>query len=453
MTVDSPERLVIFTRYPEPGVTKTRLISKLGDAGAADLQRQMTQHIIAKANNLIESRALAIEVRFEGGNEDLMAAWLGPKFHYRPQGEGDIGQRMERALADGFDDSCEAVVLIGADIPEITSRLLAAAFEGLTAKDLVLGPALDGGYYLIGMGKAAFARAASQLFSGIDWGTKNVLTQTMNAVNKLQLSCIILDTLRDVDRPEDLAVWEQASRSAVAGFELQRISIIIPALNEAQTIRKNIGSLPKGSNLEIVVVDGGSRDNTIEEARALGAKVVSTTASKGRQMNAGAAAATGTIFLFLHADTRLPPYFDAQVRNAAAQNGFCAGAFKLAIDSDKWWLRLIERVANWRSRHLQMPYGDQAIFISRKLFKEIGGFAEIPIMEDFELIRRLRRKGKITILDATVLTSSRRWLNFGVLKTWMVNQLMVSAYCLGISPGTLSRWYRRESGRIGKKSI
>jgi len=453
MPAGSRERLVIFTRYPEPGLTKTRLIPKLGAAAAADLQRQMTEHIISRAIELIESRALAVEVRFEGGSEKLMLAWLGQRFRYRPQGEGDIGLRMARALADGFEDDCKAVVLIGSDIPEITGRLLERAFEELTENDLVLGPAHDGGYYLIGMHKAAFGRATPQLFLGIDWGTEHVLMQTMTGVNKLQLTHFFLDTLHDVDRVEDLTVWDRALRSACTSSESLRISIIIPALNEAENIRKNIGRLPKASNLEVVVVDGGSQDNTLEVARSLGAKVVSTTPARGRQMNAGAAEATGDILLFLHADTRLPQHFAAQVRRAVSQNGFCAGAFKLGIDSDGWGLRLIERVANWRSRHLQMPYGDQAIFISRNLFEEIGGFPEIPIMEDFELIRRIRRKGKVTILDTAVLTSPRRWLNFGIFRTWMLNQLIIGAYCLGISPPMLSRWYRREKGRSGKKSI
>jgi rSAM/selenodomain-associated transferase 2/rSAM/selenodomain-associated transferase 1 len=410
----------------------------------------MTEHIIARANNVIESRCLAVEVRFEGGNETLMRAWLGPEFRYRPQGEGDIGLRMERALAEGFEDDCMAVVLVGSDIPEITGRLLAEAFEGLVQNDLVLGPAHDGGYYLIGMRKAAFARATPQLFRGIDWGTEHVMTQTVAVGNKLQLTYLFLDTLHDVDRAEDVALWHQTSRPARASNKSLRISIIIPALNEAENIRKNIGGLPKESNLEIVVVDGGSQDNTLEVARSLGVKVVSTIPSKGRQMNAGAAEATGDVLVFLHADTRLPPHFAQQVRNAVNQKGFCAGAFKLGIESDAWGLRLIERVANWRSRYLQMPYGDQAIFTSRHLFAAIAGFPEIPIMEDFELVRRLRRKGKIMILDTAVLTSARRWRNLGILKTWILNQLIIGAYYLGISPARLARWYRRERLRGGK---
>ena len=132
---------------------------------------------------------------------------------------------------------------------------------------------------------------------------------------------------------------------------------------------------------------------------------------------------------------------------AAAQNGFCAGAFKLGINSDAPALRFIERVANWRSHFFQMPYGDQALFVLRDLFYEIGGFPDFPIMEDFELIRRLRRRGKITILPESVHTSPRRWLNFGIFKTWLLNQIILSAYCLGVSPQRLSQWYGREKSK------
>jgi rSAM/selenodomain-associated transferase 2 len=176
---------------------------------------------------------------------------------------------------------------------------------------------------------------------------------------------------------------------------------------------------------------------------------VLTEASKAAQMNAGAAASGGDVLLFLHADTHLPDNFDVKVLAAVNQDGFCAGAFSLGIDAQVRGLRFIERVANWRSRFFQMPYGDQALFVRRDLFNKIGGFPDFPIMEDFELIRRLRRKGKITILPESVLTSPRRYLNFGILKTWFLNQIIIAAYFMGIAPERLARWYRREKGNPG----
>ena len=450
MSESSRERLIVFTRFPEPGKTKTRLIPKLGAKGAAELQKQMTEHIISKTNEIIESKFLAVEVRFEGGNEKLMQEWLGSKFTYRHQGEGDIGLRMGCALADGFEDGCERVVLIGSDIPAITGAILLRAFEGLKKNDLVFGPASDGGYYLIGMHKAAFLKANPKIFNGICWGTETVLSQTLIVAKNMGLDYLLLDTLNDVDRPEDLPIWDQGCRSTFASPESKRISVIIPALNEAEYISRTIGRLQIESDLEIVVVDGGSQDNTFEVAKSLGAKVVSATPPKAAQMNAGAAVATGDVLLFLHADTRLPQNFQGLVRNAVSQSEFSVGAFQMGIDSDARGLRFIERVANWRSRYLQMPYGDQGIFVLRNLFNEIGGFPDMPIMEDFELIRRLKQKGKVAILEASVQTSPRRWLNFGIFKTWILNQIIIGAYFLGVSPERLSQWYHREKGKLSK---
>ena len=440
-------RLILFTRYPKPGTTKTRMIPKLGDEGAAELQRQMTEHIVSRVTEFTGLHSTPMEVRFEGGNSHLMAAWLGTGFDYSPQGDGDIGIRMSRAFEDGFGSGYESVVIIGSDIPDITGDIVHKAFDELRRHDLVLGPAADGGYYLIAMHKTVFIQANPRLFDGIRWGTDGVLSQTLAAAKELSLSYFLLDTLEDVDRPEDLTVWQQALKPTLEPLGAKRLSIIIPTLNEAGSIKGTITQLQKSKEVEIVIVDGGSRDNTVELARLLGARVLLTDASKAVQMNAGAAASVGDVLLFLHADTHLPDNFDAKVMAAVSQNGFCAGAFSLGIGSDARGLRFIERVANWRSRFFQMPYGDQALFVCRDLFNEIGGFPDLPIMEDFELIRRLRRKGKISILPDCVRTSPRRYLNFGIFKTWCLNQFIIAAYYLGVSPEWLACWYRREKGK------
>ena len=440
-------RLILFTRYPEPGTTKTRMIPKLGEEGAAELQRQMTEHIVTRVTEFTGLHSTSVEVRFEGGNSHLMAAWLGTGFNYSPQGNGDIGIRMNRAFEDGFGSGYESVVIIGSDIPDITGDIVHKAFDELRRHDLVLGPAADGGYYLIAMDKTVFFQATPRLFDGIRWGTNGVLSQTLAAAEKLSFSYFLLETLADVDCPEDLTVWQQALKPALEPLGAKRLSVIIPTLNEAASIKGTITQLLQSKEVEIVVVDGGSRDNTAELARLLGAKVLLTDASKAVQMNAGAAASVGDVLLFLHADTQLPDNFDAKVMATVSQNGFCAGAFSLGIGSDARGLRFIERVANWRSRFFQMPYGDQALFVCRDLFNEIGGFPDLPIMEDFELIRRLRRKGKISILPDCVRTSPRRYLNFGIFKTWCLNQFIIVAYYLGVPTERLACWYRREKGK------
>lgn len=223
-----------------------------------------------------------------------------------------------------------------------------------------------------------------------------------------------------------------------------RISIIIPTLNEAENIKEAIVTTQLNTNIEVIIVDGGSKDDTIEIAQSLNVKVISSSPGRAVQMNAGAVAASGEILLFLHADTRLPTGFDEMIRTALQQPRIVAGAFKLRIDASLLSLRWVEWGVNLRSHFCQMPYGDQAIFLTKEVFQQIGGFPELPIMEDFELMHRLKRIGRIVIIPTHVLTSARRWLQKGVFKTTLLNQIVIIAYLLGVSPERIRRWYRRE---------
>lgn len=213
--------------------------------------------------------------------------------------------------------------------------------------------------------------------------------------------------------------------------------------NEVGNIKAALASIQPSTNVEAIVVDGGSTDGTVQMMQSLGVKVLSAATGRACQMNQGANAATGEILLFLHADTRLPPGFDNMARKALAQPGTVAGAFALRIDASLKSLRLIEWGVNWRSRWLQMPYGDQAIFLKAETFHALGGFPELPIMEDFELVRRLRHCGRVAIIPVPVVTSARRWLKKGVCKTTLINQIIILAYLLGVSPERIVRWYCR----------
>lgn len=205
MTQLTTECLIIFTRYPEPGKTKTRLIPLLGAEGAATLQRQMTEQKLAEVNQLLTFYPLSVEVHFSGGNEKLMQDWLGLNWVYRRQSEGDIGDRMASAFQASFAAGMTAGVLIGSDCPELNPPLMAEAFQLLRQHDLVLGPTLDGGYYLIGL-----RRLIPELFTGIPWSTAEVLQQTLSIAQRLGLAVAQLPLLSDVDRPEDLSVWKPA---------------------------------------------------------------------------------------------------------------------------------------------------------------------------------------------------------------------------------------------------
>ncbi len=198
------ESLIIFSRYPEPGKTKTRMIPALGATGAAELQRQMTEHTLNNAQQLLSSRDLIIEVHFTGGSQQLMTAWLGRNLHYVPQVSGDLGQKMRSAFDRAFNMGNQRVLIIGIDCPGIDQVILNEAFNSLQNHDLVLGIAEDGGYYLIGLN-----RPVPQLFHNITWGTDQVLNQTKNIAQQLKLDIHYLTTLSDVDRPEDLVTWQK----------------------------------------------------------------------------------------------------------------------------------------------------------------------------------------------------------------------------------------------------
>jgi uncharacterized protein len=203
----SQQHLIIFTRYPEPGKTKTRLIPALGTLGAANLQREMTEYTISQVKELQTTVSISWEVRFAGGDWQLMEDWLGFGLVYQSQGGGDLGSRMARSLFDAFQRSAEKVIIIGTDCPGVNSQILIQAFEQLHTCDLVLGPAIDGGYYLIGL-----RRFIPELFANIDWGTSQVLQQTVDIAEALNISYMFLPPLADVDRPEDLLIWEQTMK-------------------------------------------------------------------------------------------------------------------------------------------------------------------------------------------------------------------------------------------------
>jgi rSAM/selenodomain-associated transferase 2 len=217
------------------------------------------------------------------------------------------------------------------------------------------------------------------------------------------------------------------------------ISIIIPTRNEADSIGRLLPELLAVPGVELLVVDGGSSDNTVDIAKSLGAQVLSSSPGKAKQMNAGAEAAHGSILLFLHCDTKLAPGFVEQVGDALNQPEISAGAFQLSIDSKGFGLRVIEWLVNFRSKILQMPYGDQGIFVTTDMFFSVGEFPRQPIMEDFELMRRLRGRGKIKILPLHATTSARRWKKLGIMRTTVINQAII---LLGVNPEKLAEWYR-----------
>jgi len=425
-------------KYPRPGAVKTRLIPALGAARACELYRALVRHTLATVDEFARESetGIAVEVRLAGAPDAAAArAWLGDGVTIREQGEGDLGARMERAVGEAVAEGAPSVVVIGADCPKLTAQILGAAFTALREKEIVLGPAADGGYYLIGL-----RRARPELFHGIAWSTDAVLAQTLAITRDLAVECHLLDRLRDVDEPDDLAAWAETAAGRDAGKG--RVSVIIPALNEAGALPQTIAAAHRGGPHEIIVVDGGSTDGTREIARAHDAITLSSPPGRATQMNRGAAIATGEWLLFLHADTLLPNDYAAHLQQTLAAPGVVAGAFEFAIAEMFPGRRWIERATNARARRWQLPYGDQALFLRRESFHRAGGFRELPIMEDYEFVRRLRAQGRIALAPAAALTSGRRWRELGAVRTTLLNQAIFLGYHLGVPPARLALWYR-----------
>ena len=194
--------VIIFTRYPEIGKTKTRLIPAIGAKKAADLQRQMTEKTLLEIEKLNQLLDININIYFSGGNLDLMKAWLGEKYHYYYQIDGDLGLKMYSAFEDTFSQNNQQIIIIGVDCPKLNYQILKEAFMALNNHDLVIGKATDGGYYLLGLNQLK-----KDLFVNINWGESQVFSQTIIKSKNLNLNIYELPILTDIDRPEDLKFW------------------------------------------------------------------------------------------------------------------------------------------------------------------------------------------------------------------------------------------------------
>lgn len=222
---------------------------------------------------------------------------------------------------------------------------------------------------------------------------------------------------------------------------MSALAIVIPALDEAAQIAAAVASARDAGVAEIVVVDGGSADETVAVSRAAGATVLAAPRGRARQMNAGAAATRAPVLLFLHADTRLPPGFAAAVQRALADPRVVGGRFDLRLEPGSALLALTAALINLRSRLSRLATGDQAIFVRRTVFDAIGGFPDQPLMEDLALCRALNRCGPVACLRERVTTSSRRWVRDGPLRTILLMWRLRYLYWRGVSPAELKRRY------------
>ncbi len=416
------DKIIIFTKYPKLGLVKTRLAKHIGNENARNLHKQMAEYTVWQAF----MANVAVEVRYTNSTKDEMMSWLGDNSTYAEQVGDTLGERMSNAFKDSFAQGYKRIVLVGTDIPNLRTHHLKEALQLLHSNDCVIGKANDGGYYMVGL-----SRMVDDIFTDIHWGTDTVFSDTISKLSSYKYS--ILEELNDVDDITDIP---------------QKISVIIPTLNESSNIVNTIQDAYTGFDVEVIVVDGGSSDNTHKLASIKGTKVIYGTSGRAYQMNLGAENATGDILLFLHADSKLPKNWDIYVRSVFNNANVVAGYFKFAITEMFRGRKLVETLTNWRADKYKLPYGDQAIFVSKHAFQSVGGYQQVPIMEDVYFMKDIVQVGDVKGLNVTLGTSGRRWIKNGLIRTFLYNQLVLILANRGYSHDKLRMFYRGEIGLL-----
>lgn len=419
-----------MTRLPRAGRNKTRLIPALGPEGASVFHNRLARHAIGRASSFCALNPEAgLTIRLEGGTPVEGKSWLGSDtMDCREQSPGNLGQRMESAAIEAFEQGARRVVIIGTDCPSINESILLKAFDALAGSDVVFGPAADGGYYLVGMGKPT-----PSIFKNIPWGGGKVLEESLASAENAGIRTALLETLPDVDMPEDLPAAEERLSAGAS------LSVVIPTLNEAANLPALLDRLRASAPHEIIIADGGSTDATIALAEAAGATVLPASRGRAAQMNLGASFATGEFLLFLHADTLPPPDFPACVSETLNIPGTSAGAFRFQLDEQIGCASLIEKLVHLRCGLFAIPYGDQGLFVRRRLFASLGGYPVWPTLEDLGIVRKLRKRGTIRIAPQSALTSSRRWRDGGTVRTFLKHQAILAGFFLRVPPSFLAR--------------
>lgn len=311
----------------------------------------MTEHIIQVLQKVSSCfGTLSVTLQYNGGTHDDMSFWLDRKLYglpctYRPQVGASLGEKLKLAVKDSFKRGNTYVIVIGADIPGITHNVINTAFDALKKphKDMVLGKATDGGYYLVGFNCGAI-RYVERIFEDIDWGTDKVFLQQVNKAKALNANISILPVeLQDVDTEEDISVFEKHVGISRTDLCDTSWSIVVPVLNEENNILCLLNNLLQNcANLknikEVLIVDGGSQDSTVNivtdfrTTSHVPIHVVSSKPGRGNQLMTGAKKAAGRNLLFLHADTRLPQNFDSLAWECLNKPGVVAGAFPFQLD-------------------------------------------------------------------------------------------------------------------------
>ena len=456
--IEDKNALILFTREPEPGRTKTRMMPYFSPEQCVDFHRCMIKDIsreMKKADVTVIVAYSGDDSKGASGSPVFLRRTMGRNTLFIKQRGSNIGTRMQNAIDDVLRLGYEKVILIGTDIPELKAETINASLDLLTGNDVVIGPTYDGGYYLIGM-KAAHPEA----FNAELFRVPDVLDETVRSLINAGITVGKTDCYSDMDVPEDLAGFRRRMRKDArlrrthTGRFLAdnaKISVIVPVYNEAAEIRGMISQLrPYSDECEIIIVDGGSTDGTPdmiyekagEEPR--GIHVLKDDKCRAVQMNAGARESTGDILFFLHCDCTLPKSFTSEIHRVMASHDW--GCFRVKFRSSNFFMLTNRIFSNHRALCRRLPFGDQGIFIDRNLFFEAGMFPEIQLMEDYEFSMRMRCRKDARgpgLTRKMLITSARRYgrgtgsILRKEIQMWKLRYM----YRHGTDPGLLQNMY------------
>lgn len=409
--------VILFTRVPEPGKTKTRLMPAYTPEECAAIHTDFLRRIAKEAGNVYAD----LRVYATPSVEDPAFRKLFPRGaqFFLQEGE-DLGVRMEWALEETLKDGYDAAVLVGTDLPELTAEDFRCAFRILEQKDVVLGPTGDGGYWLIGLTAPNHAP-----FEPKEYGVGSVFEKTLDGIRAAGLTVGTVRTLDDVDTPEDLDAYrERAQRKRAGEFPFPknelpadaRLSVIIPSYNEMTTLPTLLpqlepyrdGSSPWSGRIEFLFADGGSTDGTVDYLKEQGWPVLQTAKGRANQMNEAALQTTGDVLFFLHCDSEVPPDFPEEIFEVLKTHE--AGCFGIDYRTGGFGMKVNAVYANRvRLRRQHIMFGDQGIFLTRDLLQKAGMFPPLPLMEDLQLSLSLRDMGVVPGLTKhRIYTSPRR---------------------------------------------
>lgn len=431
--------VLLFVRAPVLGRVKQRLAATEGPGEALRIYRCLAERVAAAVRAASERFDLVLCVD-EGGDLDApdggpareVARWLPGARSVWGQGPGDLGARLARASARAFAAGASAVLLLGSDVVGVTPAALGQALDALAGADAALAAAPDGGYALL-----ALRRPAPALFERVPWSTPVVAQVTRERARTAGLALVELPALRDVDTAADL---EGA---------LPLVSVLVPVLDELPRLPERLGPLlaqarAEGDAVEVLVVDGGSRDGSAAAARALGARVLEAPRGRGTQLRAAAAQACGRWLLTLHADARPAPGTLARVLAFARRGTHPWGFLRTEVEGAGPGFALLSALTEVRARWLRLPYGDQGVLVRRALYDAVGGYADVPLLEDVLLARALRGRAAPALVGGTLRLDARRWRRHGLVGATARNLLTLGRFLLlGHDPRRLAAAYRR----------